>query len=310
MKTGASLAIRDIHKSYHLSSGELAVLTGVQLTVKPGEFLSLVGASGCGKSTLLRLIGGLEKADGGEILLDGAPIEKPGLNRGMVFQESRLFPWMTAEENVAFGCPRHFSKGEIRETVESHLRLVGLSGFGKAYPRQLSGGMQQRAAIARALVGRPRVLLLDEPFGALDALTRIQMQAEILRIWRAQKTTVILVTHDMEEAVYLGDRVAVMSPRPGTIKKIIPVPLARPRDRAAPPLLKSAEKFTMSSSNPRREVRKGNRNENNHADDLHPSLRLFPTESSGRKNRAYRLPALQQCAFGRQGQGFLREGIP
>ncbi len=243
MTPGASLIIRNIYKGYNLSTGELPVLSDIQLKVKPGEFVTLVGASGCGKSTLLRLIGGLEKADGGEILLDGKPVEKPGLDRGMVFQESRLFPWMTAEENVAFGCPRNFSLAEIRETVESHLRLVGLSGFEKAYPRQLSGGMQQRAAIARALVGQPRVLLLDEPFGALDALTRIQMQEEILRIWRAQKTTVILVTHDMEEAVYLGDRVAVMSPRPGTIKKIIPVPLTRPRDRSVTPFVKIRRKI-------------------------------------------------------------------
>jgi sulfonate transport system ATP-binding protein len=243
MKTGAALAIRDVRMSYALATGELPVLTGIHLNIKPGEFLSLVGTSGCGKSTLLRLIGGLEKAGGGEILLDGKAVEKPGLDRGMVFQESRLFPWMTAEENVAFGCPRNLSTSEIRETVESHLRLVGLSGFGKAYPRQLSGGMQQRAAIARALVGKPRVLLLDEPFGALDALTRIQMQAEILRIWQAQKTTVILVTHDMEEAVYLGDRVAVMSPRPGTIKQIVPVPLARPRDRSGTPFVKIRRKI-------------------------------------------------------------------
>ncbi len=240
---GASLTIRNIYKNYTLASGELAVLSDIQLTVKPGEFVSLVGASGCGKSTLLRIIGGLEKADGGEILLDGKPVAKPGLDRGMVFQESRLFPWMTAEENVAFGCPRNFTPAEIRESVESHLRLVGLSGFEGAYPRQLSGGMQQRAAIARALVGRPRALLLDEPFGALDALTRIQMQEEILRIWRVQKTTVVLVTHDMEEAVYLGDRVAVMSPRPGTIKKIILVPFARPRDRSGVPFVKIRRKI-------------------------------------------------------------------
>ena len=212
MKTGASLAIRGVHKSYSLSSGELAVLTDIQLDVKPGKFLSLVGASGCGKSTLLRLIGGLEKVDGGEILLDGKPIEKPGLDRGMVFQESTAFSLDDGGRKRGLRLSPGFSTGEIRETVEGHLQLVGLSGFEKAYPRQLSGGMQQRAAIARALVGRPRVLLLDEPFGALDALTRIQMQEEILRIWQAQKTTVILVTHDMEEAVYLGDRVAVMSP--------------------------------------------------------------------------------------------------
>jgi len=228
---GAALQIQGLHKSYDLADGPLTVLADVNLEVSPGEIISIVGASGCGKSTLLRLIGGLEEPTRGGILLGGVPVRGPGLDRGMVFQESRLFPWLTAEENIAFGCRKGMAEGERQKTVEGHLALVGLSGFGKALPGQLSGGMQQRAAIARALVSRPQLLLLDEPFGALDALTRIQMQEEILRIWEAEKTTLVLVTHDIDEAVFLGGRVLVMSNRPGTFRKTIPVDLPRPRDR-------------------------------------------------------------------------------
>jgi len=226
-----SLKIENLTKHYTLPQGELAVLTGVDLTVQPGEFISIVGASGCGKSTLLRLIGGLEQVSEGRILFDETPIQKPGLDRGMVFQESRLFPWFTVEENIAFGCRKNLVESEKQQIVQDHIKLVGLLGFEKAYPHQLSGGMQQRTAIARALVSRPQILLLDEPFGALDALTRIQMQQEILNIWQKEKITVILVTHDIDEAVFLGDRVLVMSNRPGTFKKTLSVPLARPRDR-------------------------------------------------------------------------------
>jgi sulfonate transport system ATP-binding protein len=150
----------------------------------------------------------------------------------MVFQESRLFPWLSVEENVAFGLDKHHDAKEKNELVREHLELVGLGDFAKAYPHQLSGGMQQRISIARALVNKPKVLLLDEPFGALDAMTRINMQQEILRIWEKQKTTMILVTHDIDEAIFLGDRVAIMSNRPGTIKKIVPIDLSRPRDRS------------------------------------------------------------------------------
>ncbi|HET9868946.1 MAG TPA: ABC transporter ATP-binding protein, partial [bacterium] len=170
---------------------------------------------------------------GGSLELGGRKIRGPGLDRGVVFQEPRLFPWMTAGENVAFGCPARFSPREAADSVRRHLELVGLSGFEKAYPSQLSGGMQQRAAIARALVAKPRLLLLDEPFGALDALTRVRMQREISRIWRAEGMTMILVTHDIDEAVFLGDRVLVLGPRPGALKRTVPVKLRRPRDRNA-----------------------------------------------------------------------------
>ncbi len=231
MKT-TGLQLKRVSKSFaKLPQGQLPVLSPIDLKISPGEFVTLVGKSGCGKSTLLRLIAGLESPSGGSILLDGQPLAGPSLSRGMVFQEPRLFPWMTAEQNVAFGCPKSFSPPEVADTVHRHLKLVGLTGFEKSYPHQLSGGMQQRAAIARALVGRPQVLLLDEPLGALDALTRIQMQKEILRIWQAEKMTMLLVTHDIDEAVYLGDRVLVMGPRPGSLEKIVPVKWARPRDR-------------------------------------------------------------------------------
>jgi sulfonate transport system ATP-binding protein len=226
-----TLQIENLAKHYSLPQADLAVLTGVNLIVQPGEFISIVGTSGCGKSTLLRLIGGLEQVSEGRILFGETPIQNPGLDRGMVFQESRLFPWFTVEENIAFGCRKDLAENEKQKLVQDHIKLIGLLGFEKAYPHQLSGGMQQRTAIARALVSRPQMLLLDEPFGALDALTRIQMQQEILNIWQKEKITVILVTHDIDEAVFLGDRVLVMSNRPGTFKKTLSVPLARPRDR-------------------------------------------------------------------------------
>jgi sulfonate transport system ATP-binding protein len=231
MTPKSGLELSQVFKSFSLPQSELPVLAPIDLQVDPGEFVTLVGKSGCGKSTLLRLIAGLETPSGGSLFLEGQPITGPGLGRGMVFQEPRLFPWMTVEQNTAFGCPKSFSPGEAAQAVRRHLELVGLSGFEKSYPFQLSGGMQQRAAIARALVGRPEVLLLDEPFGALDALTRIQMQKEILRIWQAEKMTMLLVTHDIDEAVYLGDRVLVMGPRPGSLQKTVPVQLTRPRNR-------------------------------------------------------------------------------
>ena len=226
-----ALQIKNLSKRFSLPQGELAVLKNVDLTIQPGEFISIVGTSGCGKSTLLRLIGGLEQASEGQILFGDTVIQKPGLDRGMVFQEARLYPWFTVEENILFGCRNNLADAEKQRLVTNHINLVGLLGFEMAYPHQLSGGMQQRTAIARALVSRPQVLLLDEPFGALDALTRIQMQQEILNIWQKEKITVVLVTHDIDEAVFLGDRVLIMSNRPGTFKKNLSVPLARPRDR-------------------------------------------------------------------------------
>lgn len=228
----SNLVIEDLNKRYRTPAGEVEALREIDLTIGAGEFVAIVGASGCGKSTLLRIIAGLENGFAGSIRLGNAPISGPGLDRGMVFQEHRLIPWLSVEKNVAFGL-NGLENGERERIVREHLELVGLAGFARAYPHQLSGGMAQRVAIARALVNQPRLLLLDEPFGALDALTKIQMQQEILRIWEAEQATMVLVTHDIDEAIYLGERVVVMSSRPGTVKKVLPVPLPRPRDRTS-----------------------------------------------------------------------------
>jgi ABC-type nitrate/sulfonate/bicarbonate transport system ATPase subunit len=206
-------------------------IENVGFTVKPGEFVSIVGPSGCGKSTMLRMIAGLQKPSSGEIKLDGKIVDKPGYERGLVFQDPTLFPWLTVYDNVASGLVAWKVFKEQKELVSYYIKLVGLEGFEKAYPHHLSGGMAQRVAIARALVNDPKVLLLDEPLGALDAFTRMYMQDEILRIWGKRKNTLLLVTHDVEEAVYLSDRIIVMSPRPGRIRKIVEVNIKRPRDR-------------------------------------------------------------------------------
>lgn len=234
MAHAGTLEIRDLNKQYDVKGKPLKVLEDITLSVKPGEFVSIVGSSGCGKSTLLRLLIGLEGDYKGEILLDGQKIVGTSLDRGIVFQEHRLFPWLTVEQNVGLGLLNApGSQASKDKSVQEHISLVGLKGFEKAYPYQLSGGMSQRVAIARALVNRPEVLLLDEPFGALDALTRTHLQQELQRIWEAEGITAILVTHDVEEAVYLGDRVVVMQPRPGRIKRIVDVDLPRPRDRGS-----------------------------------------------------------------------------
>jgi sulfonate transport system ATP-binding protein len=227
-----NLAIKNLYKSFDVNKEKVNILNNINLDIKQGEFISIVGHSGCGKSTLLKIIAGLVYCDSGNITLEGKVIDKPDIDRGMVFQEHRLFPWLTIKDNVALGLD-HLSKADREEVVHQHLQLVKLSGFENAYPHQLSGGMSQRAAIARALVNSPKVLLMDEPFGALDALTRIQMQKEVLGIWEKEKTTMILVTHDIDEAIYLGDRVVVMSSRPGTIQAVLPVDLPRPRDRGS-----------------------------------------------------------------------------
>ena len=234
MAHAGTLDIQALNKQYQVKGQALPVLDNISLSIRPGEFVSIVGASGCGKSTLLRLIIGLEADYQGEIVLDGQRIVGTSLERGIVFQEHRLFPWLTVEQNVAIGVLNApGSEAAKRRSVQEHIALVGLKGFEAAYPHQLSGGMSQRVAIARALVNRPEVLLLDEPFGALDALTRGHLQRELERIWQAEGITAILVTHDVDEAVYLGDRVVIMQPRPGRIKRVVDVPLARPRDRNA-----------------------------------------------------------------------------
>jgi len=227
--------IEIVRKAFIGSKGTLLALKNILLTIRPGEFVCIVGGSGCGKTTLLRIIAGLETEYEGAVFLDGKKLNGPGLDRGVVFQEHRLLSWLTVHDNVGFGLaglpPQERSTEERSSDTRHYISLVGLDKFEYEYPHQLSGGMSQRVAIARALVGHPGVLLLDEPFASLDALTRMRMQQEILRIWAAEQTTVVLVTHDIEEAVYLADRVVIMSPQPGTIRNIMPVSLPRPRDR-------------------------------------------------------------------------------
>lgn len=228
------LKLDGIHKTFKVNGKPLEVLKNINLDVKRGEFICLVGASGCGKSTILRLIVGLEKPTTGAISINGAPVDGPGLDRSIVFQEHRLFPWLSVEQNVFLGLDAvNQPETEKKKIVSEHIRLVGLSGFEKAYPSQLSGGMSQRAAIARGLVANPQLLLLDEPLGALDALTRTYLQEELLRIWESNKTTTVMVTHDVEEAVYLSDRIFVLDPRPGRIRTAIDVSLPRPRARGS-----------------------------------------------------------------------------
>lgn len=233
MAHAGTLEINNLHKQYTVNGEALTVLDNVSLSIAPGEFVSIVGSSGCGKSTLLKLVIGLEDDYRGEILLDGSKVVGTSLQRGIVFQEHRLFPWLTVEQNINVGLLNNtaLTEAEKYRSVKEHIQLVGLEGFENAYPYQLSGGMSQRVAIARALVNRPEVLLLDEPFGALDAFTRSYLQQELQRIWQEEGITMIIVTHDVEEAVYLGDRVVVMEPRPGRIKRVIDVDLPRPRDR-------------------------------------------------------------------------------
>ena len=229
------LSIRDVSKSFNRNGEELVALNHVSLDIEAGSFVSVIGPSGCGKSTLLRLIAGLNQADEGELLLDGEPIKGPGCDRGLVFQNPTLFPWLNISNNIAFGLMagrKHLDKAEIQEKVAANIKLVGLEGFEKSYPHQLSGGMCQRASLARSLVGNPRLLLLDEPLGALDAFTRMNMQDELLRIWEQESMTMIMVTHDVDEAIYLSDKVIVMSARPAKIEKIIDIKMTRPRARS------------------------------------------------------------------------------
>ena len=230
------IRIRNVSKRYAQSdeaNGTLLVLDDISLDIAQGEFISVLGASGCGKSTLLRLVAGLDADYRGEIRVDGERVRDTSLERGIVFQDHRLFPWLTASQNILAALRNApLSQKQKREAVAEHVALVGLEGFEQAYPHQLSGGMAQRVAIARGLVNRPRVLLLDEPFGALDALTRGRLQNELQRIWQHERITMILVTHDVDEAIYLGDRVVTMAPRPGRVKRIAHVDLPRPRERS------------------------------------------------------------------------------
>lgn len=227
---GKTLSIQNVNKSFTVDGQKVDVLKDINLEVQEGEFIAIVGHSGCGKSTLFKIIAGLEKNDTGLVTVDGKEVNGPGMDRGMIFQEHRLFPWMSIEKNVQLGL-KGLSKEEKTKLSDQYLELVKLSEFKKAYPSQLSGGMSQRAAIARSLVSQPEVLLLDEPFGALDALTKIELQEELLKIRERFHNTMLMVTHDIEEAVYLADRIVVMSARPGRIKDVIKVELGTYRDR-------------------------------------------------------------------------------
>lgn len=227
---GKTLSIQNVNKSFTVDGQKVDVLKDINLEVQKGEFIAIVGHSGCGKSTLLKIIAGLDKNDTGLVTVDGKEVNGPGMDRGMIFQEHRLFPWMSIEKNVQLGL-KGLSKEEKTKLSDQYLELVKLSEFKKAYPSQLSGGMSQRAAIARSLVSQPEVLLLDEPFGALDALTKIELQEELLKIRERFHNTMLMVTHDIEEAVYLADRIVVMSARPGRIKDVIKVELGTYRDR-------------------------------------------------------------------------------
>lgn len=227
------VAIRDLSKSFAINGRSLTVLRGLNVDIRSGECLVIVGASGSGKTTLLRVLAGLEQADGGAVLIDGKPIRGVGTERAVIFQEPRLLPWQTVLGNVAFGLAvRGVSRQSAEERARHYISLVGLSDFADAFPKQLSGGMAQRVGIARALTVQPEILLLDEPLGALDAMTKITMQEELVRIWSEENVTMIMVTHDLEEAVYLADRVLVLPKERGAPARLIDVDLPRPRDRS------------------------------------------------------------------------------
>ena len=240
------IEIRNVSKSYASDHGPVAALRGTDLAVKQGEFVSIVGPSGCGKSTLLYIVGGFLDAEG-EVLIDGGPVKGPGIERGVVFQEYALFPWLTVRDNIAFG-PRErgVPLAARRALADKFIESIGLRGFEDYYPKQLSGGMQQRTAIARALANNPKILLLDEPFGALDTQTRSLMQEMLLSIWERDRKTVLFVTHDIEEAIFLSNRVIVMSARPGRLRADIKIDLEHPRSykiKTAPDFISLKERL-------------------------------------------------------------------
>jgi len=224
------LEVRGLGKRYRSAQGEVDALRDISFSVRRREFICVIGPSGCGKSTLARILAGLDSHTAGEALLDGKPITGPGQDRGMVFQGYSLFPWLTVKKNVMFG-PEMNGRGKVDAERDAllWLDLVGLEKFADAYPHQLSGGMRQRVAIARALVNQPRILLMDEPFGALDAQTRAKMQSHLIDIWRNVDVTVLFITHDLDEAIYLADRILVLKAHPGEVQEIIEVPVPRPR---------------------------------------------------------------------------------
>jgi NitT/TauT family transport system ATP-binding protein len=225
------LEVRHLGKRFATPQGECTALNDISFKTHRREFVCVIGPSGCGKSTLIRILAGLERPTSGEVLLDGKPVEGPGADRGMVFQGYTLFPWLTVKKNVMFGLKMNgLGAGQAEREALQWLDIVGLSKFANVYPHQLSGGMKQRVAIARALAMRPRILLMDEPFGALDAQTRTKMQSYLLDIWRNVDITILFITHDLDEAIFLADRILVLKANPGEVQELIEVPVPRPRD--------------------------------------------------------------------------------
>jgi NitT/TauT family transport system ATP-binding protein/sulfonate transport system ATP-binding protein len=234
MSSDAILEISNVSRAYtDASGGTIEALSDVSLTVRRGEFVTILGPSGCGKTTLLRLIAGLDTPESGTLKLAGELISSPDPQRGYVFQQGSLFPWLTVEKNIASGLKARGEYRARRRDVQEYVNLIGLQGFETSYPHQISGGMAQRVAIARALINKPEALLLDEPMGALDSFTRSDVQNKLLELWQRDRTTMILVTHDVDEAIYLSDRVVIMTPRPGKISTILDIKLDHPRNRGS-----------------------------------------------------------------------------
>lgn len=248
------LEIKGVNRTYKDEDTLVNVLSDVNLTVKKGELVSIIGLSGCGKTTLLRLIAGLDKPQSGELLLNGERITKPSPSRGYVFQKEGLFQWLTVKQNIAFGLKARRVYRENKSKVKEFISLIGLDGFEKSYPHQISGGMAQRVAIARALINDPDLLLLDEPMGALDSFTRADIQDKLLEIKKKENVTMILVTHDIDEAIYLSDRIIIMTPRPGRISEVLNVSFPHPRHRGGVEFLTTRrnilEKFHLATAMP------------------------------------------------------------
>lgn len=252
------VTIENVSRTYSGDKNNpVQALQAINLTIAAGEFVSIIGASGCGKTTLLRLIGGLDKPQTGELRLAGTPITEPSPERGYVFQQGSLFQWLTVEQNIAAGLKARHVYRKYRQEIPHYIDLIGLAGFEKAYPHQISGGMAQRVAIARALINNPQLLLLDEPMGALDSFTRADIQEKLLELQQENNTTMILVTHDVDEAIYLSDRIIIMTPRPGKIGDIIEVSFPHPRHRGGTEFLSLRrlilEKLNLASASPQPE---------------------------------------------------------
>lgn len=258
VKDDIILKIENVNRTYYdESDNHVEVLQNINLTVRRGEFLSIIGSSGCGKTTLLRLIAGLDEPESGTLVLDGKQISGPDPQRGYVFQQGGLFQWLTVEKNIATGLKARRIYKKDKGRVADYIDLIGLKGFEKSFPHQISGGMAQRVAIARALINNPKVLLMDEPMGALDSFTRADIQDKLLELHKKNKTTMILVTHDVDEAIYLSDRIVIMTPRPGKISEIMEVNLPYPRHRGSAQFLALRrdilEKFHLASAMPQPE---------------------------------------------------------